>query len=79
MESTAYLALNRKLGCLKGDLPEDSTPAKMIRIAEDVFTYGAKLDFEPSPWKYITTPTYIKTMRIYNEQTTFVLQLNICI
>lgn len=72
LESIAYLALNRKLGCLQGDLPDDSIQAQMIRIAEEVFTYSGKLDFEPSPWRYISTPAYKKTMQIYDEQTKYV-------
>lgn len=73
LESIAYLALNRRLGCLQGNLSDDSAPAKMIRLAEDVFTYSAKLDFQPSPWKYIATPTFKKTMKLYDEQTTYVI------
>lgn len=71
LESIAYLALDRRLGCLQRNLPDDSTTVKMIQLAEDVFTYSAKLDFRPSPWKYIATPTFKKTMKLYDEQTRY--------
>lgn len=74
MESIAYLALNKRLGCLHGDLLEDSIPAQMIRIVEEVFVYSGKLDFEPSIWKYVSTPTFKKAMKVYDEQTTLVLK-----
>ncbi|XP_077292892.1 cytochrome P450 CYP12A2-like [Arctopsyche grandis] len=71
LESIAYLALNTKLGCLQGELSEDSTPAKMIKISEEIFIYGGKLDVEPSAWKYYATPTYKRAMKVYDEQVTF--------
>lgn len=76
------MALNKRLGCLEGDLPENSEPAQLIRIVDDVFTYSGKLDFQPSIWKYIATPTFKKAMKVYDEQTTFVFKLhmfNACI
>ncbi|XP_077293107.1 cytochrome P450 CYP12A2-like isoform X1 [Arctopsyche grandis] len=71
LESIAYLALNTKLGSLQGELSDDSTPAKMIKIAEEIFIYGGKLDFEPSIWQYFATPTYKRAMKAYDEQVTF--------
>ncbi|XP_077292376.1 putative cytochrome P450 301a1, mitochondrial [Arctopsyche grandis] len=51
LESIKYLALNTKLGCFQGELSDDSTPAKMIKITEEVliyiYIYIGKLDVEP--------------------------------
>lgn len=68
LESIAYLALDSRLNCLADDLPADSTPQKMVQNAQDLFTITEKLDFEPSIWKYVTTPTYKKAMKLYDDQ-----------
>ncbi|XP_077293104.1 cytochrome P450 CYP12A2-like isoform X2 [Arctopsyche grandis] len=71
LESITYLALNTKLGCLQGELSDDSTPAKMIKITEEVFIYLGKLDVEPNLSKFFATPTFKKAMKAYDDQVSF--------
>lgn len=72
LESTAYLALDMRLECLNENFSDDSIQAKMIDLAEKVFVYSGKLDYEVNFWKYFSTPLFKKTMTAYNDQIMFV-------
>lgn len=54
MESITYVALDTRLGALKST---DNTEAlAMIQALKDAFNYINQLDFQPSLWRYVTTP-----------------------
>ncbi|XP_052126389.1 probable cytochrome P450 12a4, mitochondrial isoform X2 [Frankliniella occidentalis] len=56
LESITLVALDTKLGCISDNPNPDG--AKMVEYAHTVFDSVYKLDVLPSPWKYVSTPTY---------------------
>lgn len=73
LESITYVALDTKLGLLRGDLDPNSESYKMIDAVHTVFESMYKLDFLPSLWKQVSTPTYrkfIKSMNFFTEMST---------
>ncbi|XP_053600108.1 cytochrome P450 CYP12A2-like isoform X1 [Plodia interpunctella] len=68
LESIGVVALGGRLNCFDPNLPEDSPARQLIRIVHDIFEVAEQLDFKPSLWRFIATPTYKKAMHIYSEQ-----------
>ncbi|KAJ0179196.1 hypothetical protein K1T71_004908 [Dendrolimus kikuchii] len=68
LESIAIVALGCRLNCLDLNLPKDSPAMKLIQCVHDFFITADKLDFKPSIWKYIATPTFKKAMKFYEDQ-----------
>lgn len=72
LESIATVALDTRLGCLKGNLDPKSDAQILINSIHDMFDQVFNLDFKPSPYKYFSTPTwrkYIKTMNTITDIT----------
>ncbi|XP_023942758.2 cytochrome P450 CYP12A2 [Bicyclus anynana] len=67
LESVGVVALGDRLNCLDPNLPDDSPAKKLIVAVHNLFKIMEKLDFQPSLWKYVTTPTYTKGNKIYSE------------
>ncbi|XP_023942759.2 cytochrome P450 CYP12A2 [Bicyclus anynana] len=67
LESVGVVALGGRLNCLDPNLPDDSPAKKLIVTVHDIFKILHELDFTPSLWKYITTPTYKKGIKLYSE------------
>ncbi|XP_049812226.1 probable cytochrome P450 301a1, mitochondrial [Schistocerca nitens] len=63
LESISLVALDTRLGCLEGNLPPDSEPQRMIEAAHTVFDCMLKLDLQPSPWRYISTPNWRRMVK----------------
>ncbi|XP_050362999.1 cytochrome P450 CYP12A2-like [Nymphalis io] len=72
LESVGVVALGGRLNCFNPNLTEDSPVKKLIQVVHDVMINAQKLDFQPSLWRYISTPTFKKTMKHYEDQ----IQLN---
>ncbi|XP_013196085.2 cytochrome P450 CYP12A2 [Amyelois transitella] len=68
LESIGVVALGGRLNCLDPNLPEDSPARQLIKVVHEVFHISQELDFKPSLWRYIATPTYKRAMHIYSEQ-----------
>lgn len=68
LESIGVVSLGRRLNCFDPNLAEDSNEKKLIKCVHDIFTTAFELDFQPSLWKYISTPTYRRAMKLYEEQ-----------
>ncbi|XP_061378745.1 cytochrome P450 CYP12A2-like [Danaus plexippus] len=68
LETIGVVALGDRLNCFDPNLPENSPVKKMIQIVHNIFKYANKLDFNPSLWKYISTPTFKKAMQCYEDQ-----------
>ncbi|XP_034825339.1 cytochrome P450 CYP12A2-like [Maniola hyperantus] len=68
LESIGVVALGGRLNCFDPNLPENSPAKKLIRLVHDVFTSADELDFKPSLWRYISTPTFKKAMKLYEDQ-----------
>ncbi|CAB3256715.1 unnamed protein product [Arctia plantaginis] len=68
LESIATVALGCRLNCLDHSLAEDSPAKQLIQCIHDFFIMADKLDFKPGLWRYISTPTYRKAMKLYERQ-----------
>lgn len=68
LESVGVVALGARLNCFDPKLPEDSPVKKLITTIHDVLATSEKLDFQPSLWRYIPTPTFKKAMKLYDTQ-----------
>ncbi|XP_026314074.1 cytochrome P450 CYP12A2-like [Hyposmocoma kahamanoa] len=68
LESIGVVALGRRLNCFDPNLAENSNEKKLIKCIHDIFTTSFKLDFQSSLWKYISTRTYRRAMKLYEEQ-----------
>ncbi|XP_052737950.1 cytochrome P450 CYP12A2-like [Bicyclus anynana] len=66
LESVGAVTLGDRLNCLDPNLPDDSPAKKLIDALHESLRILDKLDFQPSLWKYITTPSYKKGMEIFN-------------
>nr|QLI62186.1 cytochrome P450 37 [Streltzoviella insularis] len=68
LESVGLVSLGTRLGCLRDDLPEDHPARQLIKCAKDIMELAYKLEFYPSPWKYISTPNFKKMMKTLDLQ-----------
>ncbi|XP_045763258.1 cytochrome P450 CYP12A2-like [Maniola jurtina] len=68
LESIGVVALGGRLNCFDPNLPESSPAKKLIHLVHDIFSAADKLDFKPSLWRYISTPTFKKAMKLYEDQ-----------
>lgn len=68
LESIGVVALGGRLKCFDPNLPEGSPARKLIQMVHDIFIASDKLDFKPSIWRYISTPTFKRAMKVYEDQ-----------
>ncbi|XP_037297135.1 cytochrome P450 CYP12A2 [Manduca sexta] len=67
LESIAVVALGTRLNCFDPNLAEDSPAKRLIHRVNDFFNYAEALDYKPSLWKYISTPTLKKAIETYED------------
>ncbi|KAK7072243.1 hypothetical protein SK128_017315 [Halocaridina rubra] len=69
LESVALVALNRRLGCLEANLPQDSEAMTLIKETNSMFENIAKCEFGPPFWriKFLPSPTYNKLRKSHSE------------
>lgn len=63
LESITYIALDKRLGCLDNDLRPDSEAQQIIAAVHTIFDCLFYLDVQPSVWKYVPTPAYLRMKR----------------
>lgn len=68
LESVALVGLGSRLGCLSDDLTNDHPASKLMKCAKDMLDLAFKLEFMPSPWRYISTPAYKKIIKVFDKQ-----------
>ncbi|KOB72593.1 Uncharacterized protein OBRU01_09064 [Operophtera brumata] len=68
LESVALVGLGSRLGCLSEDLTNDHPASKLMKCAKDMLDLAFKLEFMPSPWRYISTPAYKKIIKVFDTQ-----------
>lgn len=68
LESIAVVALGNRLHCFETNLAEDSPERRLIQCVHDLFVAADELDFKPNIWRYLSTPTFKKAMKLYEEQ-----------
>ncbi|XP_052737991.1 cytochrome P450 CYP12A2-like [Bicyclus anynana] len=68
LESIGVVALGGRLNCFDPNLPVESPARKLIQMVHDIFKIADELDFKPSLWRYISTPTFKKAMKLYEDQ-----------
>lgn len=68
LEAIGVVALGDRLNCFDTNLPKDSPARKLIQAVREVLTVSEELDFQPSLWRYIATPTFKKAMQYYGDQ-----------
>lgn len=61
-----YIAMDRKLGCLDNDLKPDSEAQQIVKAVHTIFDCLFWLDVQPSLWKIMPTPTYLRMKRTMN-------------
>ncbi|KAL7643899.1 UNVERIFIED_CONTAM: hypothetical protein RMT77_005908 [Armadillidium vulgare] len=60
LESIGTVAINKRLGCLKTNLPSDSVQVKLINSVNTVFEMLNVAEVGIPWWKYIPSPSYNK-------------------
>lgn len=66
LESVSVVALDKQLGLLTKS--EKSESVKLLfKSLDEFFTYGAVLEVQPSPWRYIQTPMLKKLMNAFDN------------
>ncbi|KAJ4434892.1 hypothetical protein ANN_23463 [Periplaneta americana] len=63
LESISLVALDKRLGCLADNLAPDSEQQQMITAGIEIIEGFFKLDYGPSYWKYVSTPTWKKFVK----------------
>ncbi|KAG8226453.1 hypothetical protein J437_LFUL003445 [Ladona fulva] len=64
LESITMVALDKRLGCLEPNLRPDSEPQLMINAVNELFKCWEIMDLKPSIWKVISTPTWIRFVKL---------------
>ncbi|KAH9627770.1 hypothetical protein HF086_011148 [Spodoptera exigua] len=67
LESIGTVALGCRLNCFDPNLPADSPEWQLIQCVHDLFATANELDFKPSLWRYYSTPTFKKAMKLYEH------------
>lgn len=62
------VALDKQLGLITKNR-DDPTPKRLFKALTDFFEASGDLEFQPSIWKYIKTPTFKKAIRSLDEIT----------
>lgn len=68
LESIGVIALDHRLGVLKGNDPDAKL---LINSVRDFFRLSYELEVLPSMWKYVTTPKFKRLMEIYDNMTEY--------
>ena len=68
LESIGVVALGGRINCIDSNLPEESPVRKLIQSVHDTLDAAEKLDFQPSLWRYFSTPAFKEAMKHYDEQ-----------
>ncbi|KAI8039818.1 probable cytochrome P450 12d1 proximal, mitochondrial [Drosophila gunungcola] len=73
-ESLALVAFDRQMGLIRQnrDNPDALT---LFQTTRDIFRLTFKLDFQPSMWKVISTPTYRKMKKTLNDSLNVALKI----
>ncbi|KAH8413275.1 hypothetical protein KR009_009550 [Drosophila setifemur] len=65
-ESLALVAFDRRMGLISNN--KDNEDAQVLfQTTRDIFQLSYKLDFQPSIWKMVSTPTYRRMISVLNE------------
>lgn len=65
-ESIALIAFNRQMGIIRKNR-DNPDALRLFKSSRLIFQLSFKLDVQPSLWKFVSTPTFRKLMRILNE------------
>lgn len=71
LETMGVLALDTRLGVLEAEQSEEAK--EIIGLVRDVFELTYHLDVEVSLWKYFSTPSYKKLMRVFDDLTRLIM------
>ncbi|XP_052899594.1 probable cytochrome P450 12a5, mitochondrial [Anopheles moucheti] len=71
LETMGVLALDTRLGVLESDQSQEAK--KIIGLVRDLFELTYVLDVEMSLWKYFSTPSYKKLMRVFDDLTNLIM------
>jgi hypothetical protein len=70
LTAIVFISLDKRLGCLDGDLATDSENQKMIHCVETIFNCLNMMETQIPVWKYVSTPTwrkYVKAADMFTE------------
>ncbi|XP_050079175.1 cytochrome P450 CYP12A2-like [Anopheles maculipalpis] len=71
LETMGVLALDTRFGVLKSDQSQEAR--QIIGLVRDIFELTYHLDVEMSVWKYFSTPSYRKLMRVFDDLTNLIM------
>uniref|UniRef100_A0A182PZ56 Uncharacterized protein n=1 Tax=Anopheles epiroticus TaxID=199890 RepID=A0A182PZ56_9DIPT len=71
LETMGVLALDTRFGVLKAEQSEEAK--QIIGLVRNIFELTYHLDVEVSLWKYISTPSYKKLMRVFDDLTHLIM------
>ncbi|KAH8414281.1 hypothetical protein KR215_002047, partial [Drosophila sulfurigaster] len=63
LECVSVIALDKQLGLFK-DNRNDPRAKKLLDSLVEVFALGSEIELKTSPWRYISTPLFKRTMRV---------------
>jgi len=65
-ESLGLVAFDRQMGLIRKNR-NNPDALRLFKLTKESLRYIFKVDFQPSMWKYISTPTFRKMMRLLDE------------
>ncbi|XP_017068645.1 probable cytochrome P450 12d1 proximal, mitochondrial [Drosophila eugracilis] len=68
-DSLGLVAFDRQMGLIRKNR-DNADALQLFKLSKEVIRYVFKLDFQPSMWRYISTPAYRKMMKILDESLT---------
>nr|UZE89892.1 cytochrome P450 CYP12AS1 [Chrysoperla zastrowi sillemi] len=74
LETVCAIALDTRLGCLDPNMSHDSEAQKMIDASVEMFECIYELDILPSVWKFVSTPTLKKSIKVNDFITSYVMK-----
>jgi len=65
-ESLGLVAFDRQMGLIRQN-QNNPDALRLFKLTKETLRYVFKVDYQPSMWKYISTPTFRKMMRLLDE------------
>ncbi|XP_045492468.1 cytochrome P450 CYP12A2-like [Colias croceus] len=67
LESVSAIALGDRLHALDDTLADNSPAKQLINYVHEFFSIAENLDYKPSLWRYISTPSFKRAMKVFSS------------
>ncbi|XP_072949195.1 cytochrome P450 CYP12A2-like isoform X2 [Epargyreus clarus] len=68
LESIGLIGLGTRLGCFQDNLSPDHPARQLMNCSKDVLDLAFKIELSPSLWKYVSTPSFKKIIKVFDLQ-----------